>query len=369
MSGLHLTISQQPGGSQTLLAGIGRIARFAPFERIDGHFAFATAAGVSDLTLVLEEAARHNETAITRRRWLISLDFGHTEPDALRQLLKLAGSEVRVMDSAYLLRRHLQPRVVFHPKTLVLTAGRGLPIGASVGSGNLTRSGLRIGREHAVLTAVAEPILSHAERLDGTRLRAHLRLMGQDWRDADVLTDRLLTRYEAIRATRPRPPQNVAEATAERLTRTADGLPTDQLVALRRDTRFWIETGNMYANRGRGHPGNQLDLRRGTRAFFGFSTTARPNNSPIGQVGLLFRGQLHQRNLRFGDNSMDKLDLPALTPAVDYANQIVLFTRQTHGTYRCELLSPSRAQAVKVQATARGTEFAMGGGRKYGTLP
>ncbi len=210
MSGLHLTISQQPGGSQTLLAGIGRIARFAPFERIDGHFAFATAAGVSDLTLVLEEAARHNETAITRRRWLISLDFGHTEPDALRQLLKLAGSEVRVMDSAYLLRRHLQPRVVFHPKTLVLTAGRGLPIGASVGSGNLTRSGLRIGREHAVLTAVAEPILSHAERLDGTRLRAHLRLMGQDWRDADVLTDRLLTRYEAIRATRPRPPQNVA---------------------------------------------------------------------------------------------------------------------------------------------------------------
>ncbi len=66
---------------------------------------------------------------------------------------------------------------------------------------------------------------------------------------------------------------------------------------------------------------------------------------------------------------MDKLDLPALTPAVDYANQIVLFTRQTHGTYRCELLSPSRAQAVKVQATARGTEFAMGGGRKYGTLP
>lgn len=369
MPGLQLTIDQRPGGSQTLLAGIGRMARFAPFERIDGHFAFATAAGVSDLTLVLEEAARHNGTAIARRRWLISLDFGHTEPHALHQLLNLARSEVRVMDSAYLLRRHLQPRVVFHPKTLVLTAGRGLPIGASVGSGNLTRSGLRIGREHAVVTAVAEPVVSHEERLDGTRLRAHLRLMGQDWREADVLTDRLLTRYEAVRSTRPRPPQNAAEATAEGLTRTADGVPPEQLVALRRDTRFWIETGNMYANRGPGHPGNQLDLRRGTRAFFGFSTAARPNNSPIGQVGLLFRGQLHQRNLRFGDNSMDKLDLPALTPAVDYANQIVLFTRQARGNYKCELLSPSRAQAVKAQSAAHGTQFAMAGGRKYGTLP
>ena len=71
MSGLHLTISQRPGGSQTLLAAIGRMARFAPFERIDGHFAFATAAGVADLTLVLEEAARHNGIAIGRRRWLV----------------------------------------------------------------------------------------------------------------------------------------------------------------------------------------------------------------------------------------------------------------------------------------------------------
>jgi hypothetical protein len=66
---------------------------------------------------------------------------------------------------------------------------------------------------------------------------------------------------------------------------------------------------------------------------------------------------------------MDKLDLPALTPAVDYANQMVLFTRQARGTYRCELLSPARAHAVKAQATAHGTQFAMAGGRKYGTLP
>jgi hypothetical protein len=345
------------------------MARFAQFERIDGHFAFATAAGVTDLMLVLDEAARHNETPTARQRWLVSLDFGHTEPDALRQLMSVARSEVRVMDSAHLLRRQLQPRVVFHPKTLVLTAGRVLPIGASVGSGNLTRSGLRVGREHAVVNAVAEPVANHSERLDGTRLRGLLRLMGQDWQRADVLTDRLLTRYEAVRLTRAPSPQNAAEAAAERLTQPADGLPLDQLVALRRDGRFWIETGNMYANRGTGQPGNQLDLRRGTRAFFGFSTATRPNNSPIGQVGLLFRGHLHRRNLRFGDNSMDKLDLPALTPAVNYANQTVLFTRQPRGTYRCELLPGRRAHAVKAQATTRGTQFAMAGGRKYGTLP
>jgi hypothetical protein len=367
MTHFRTSVVQRPGSDLTLLAGIGRIAGSSRFERLDAHFAFATATGVADLTLVLDQASRETEGRFAAQRWLLSLDFGHTEPEALEMLLALPHSQVRVMDGSYLLRRGLRPRRSFHPKTLVLAAGRLAPVAAYLGSGNLTRSGLRFGNEHGMLSAVAHPA-NELERREAALLRGHLRQMRRVWDDAEHLSASMLGLYRQLRLDRPPSVQNETETQIEPRGKRVDGLPPEQVVALRRDRRFWVETGNMYTNLGPGDSGNQLDLKRGTRAYFGFSASAPLTSSHIGKTTLVFRDQRHERNLRFGDNSMDKIDLPVLSPRVDYVQQTVMFTRRRDRAFECELLSPAAAAEVKAKSVDRGTAYAMAGDRRYGTL-
>ena len=86
----------------------------------------------------------------------------------------------------------------------------------------------------------------------------------------------------------------------------------------------------MYSNLGEGRSGNQLELRRYTRVYFGFPARNLPTNSAIGGITIVLGGTIHpDRHLRYGDNQMDKLDLPVPAGAsIDYRNQTVLFTRE-----------------------------------------
>ena len=88
------------------------------------------------------------------KRWIISIDDGLTEPDALRFLMSLRNSEVRIPDGEALLLRGLAPVRRFHPKTMLVEQGKTayLPLALVVGSANLTLNGLSLGHEHAMCT-------------------------------------------------------------------------------------------------------------------------------------------------------------------------------------------------------------------------
>jgi hypothetical protein len=111
-------------------------------------------------------------------------------------------------------------------------------------------------------------------------------------------------------------------------------------------------------------------MQRGTRVFFGFGDRALPRNSPIGSVRILFEGHSATRNLRFGNNQMDKLDLPV--PDVEgppsYQNETLLFTRESPTSYRLTLGTAAEIADWKARSRATGTLFAMQSGREFGVF-
>lgn len=65
-------------------------------------------------------------------------------------------------------------------------------------------------------------------------------------------------------------------------------------------------------NRGLDRPGNQIDMPRGMNRFFGFNAPANlPINSVIGEITFVTPSdQEVVRNLRLGNNMMEKITLP-----------------------------------------------------------
>lgn len=145
--------------------------------------------------------------------------------------------------------------------------------------------------------------------------------------------------------------------------------------AAARADALWVEIDRLYENRGPGVPGNQLDLPRGSRVFFGFTDRDVPRNTIFGEVMIQFRGKREVgRNMRFGNNSMDKLNLPV--PGTDgpatYDGSFLLFSRQAADAARRQRfyleqgdhkdLSRWRARAAREEV------IAMSGGREMGVL-
>src|SRR5205807_1645751 len=116
--------------------------------------------------------------------------------------------------------------------------------------------------------------------------------------------------------------------------------------------------------------GNQIDMQRGSRVFFGFGDKTLPKNTAIGTVQIVYDKHSAFRNLRFGNNSMDKLDLPI--PGVEgppsYREQTLLFTRESPGTFRLTVGTPIDIAKWKVKSNAAGTLFTMRSGRKFGVF-
>jgi hypothetical protein len=156
------------------------------------------------------------------------------------------------------------------------------------------------------------------------------------------------------------------------------GLSGEDLVKLRSFDNFWIDTGSMYSNLGAGKPGNQLDLKRFSRVFFGFPAKDLPQNSAIGSVVLKYADVVHpDRHLRFGDNGMDKLDLPipGVSAPNDYRNLTLRFTRsvQTDGTvmYVLGVAAGAKDRTSWMRRSQQADAlFSMGGGssREFGVF-
>lgn len=364
MASITYTV-QRPGEGPAILNACGHFAAATTFQRLTGLYAFASNKGARLLVACLHKANSSWNSA--SKRWIISIDGGITEPKALRFLLGLRKTEVLVPDAEAILARNLKPIHRFHPKTLLLEIGHAdlEPVGILVGSANMTCNGLCFGHEHAMAVQLRSAAGSGvpAMVLDGVDA------LDKVIECATPIDLSFVDRYEAMRPGRPTLPEEFEDKRSEMILQDNAVLPGPKAAALSATAHLWIETTKGWRNRG-DDEGNQIDMQKGTRVFFGFGDVALPKNSPIGSVRILYETHSASRNLRFGDNSMDKLDLPI--PCEEgpptYKNQTLLFTRETGTSFRLTVGTSDDIASWKGKSKAAGALFSMRGGREYGVF-
>lgn len=368
----HELIVQSPQAKGVIAAAVRNLAGEIDFDRIRGIFAFATESGTQELIENLTQGSSGWEKA--EKRWLISADFGFTEPRALRALSGLPNSSVRIPDAPYLLRNSLKPRVTHHAKSLILDRQSGKvgdpPVGLLVGSANLTVSALSGNFEAATLAVWRSPL----SKLDRTRLtsaESQIKEFDRIWQKALKLDDVLLAKYQRAwkknRKARPWPDQERRSMVREAGQTYAGSF--ELAAALRSADKFWIQTGNMYKNLG--EDGNQVDMSPGSRVFFGFSNREM-SEELLGEIELGYWERAPVgRHLHYGKNSMDKIYLP--NPGTEgapasYVNETLLFERRKNGSFRFKVGTPAETKAWRQASRRQGTIFKMRSGREFGVF-
>jgi hypothetical protein len=159
------------------------------------------------------------------------------------------------------------------------------------------------------------------------------------------------------------PTDDDSEPPAARQHRRSAALTEEQIRQLRTFDNFWIEAGALGANLGRNVPGNQLDMKRFSRAFFGARIEDLEPNTEIDHVALIWDGELYRdRTLKFGDNGMDKLNVP---PVGDrgpnfYRDKALLFTRIADGRFAFTAGAATEARDWRRKSRRRGALGAVG---------
>ena len=188
------------------------------------------------------------------------LDFGITEPEALKQWSSMPNSTVRVAGAEFLARGSLMPINAFHPKVYAFGV-RSAYTNILVGSANMTSRGFSINTE-AVWLERNVP----TERMDRFFLAAAS--------GTTPLTNELVSAYRSLRNQRPPPPEVRLQA---------EPVPPPRAVSRVRLRTFReaVETGLLDPSRYnelsiqvealQGGSGNQLELPREAHKFFGFN--------------------------------------------------------------------------------------------------
>lgn len=353
------------------------LAASVPFQSVDAAIAYATLRGVSLFNQRLCQVAP--QWAGATKRFLISIDYGITDPGALAALGKLPGFEVRVPNGlAVLANRWLRPKVTFHTKAYAFRGeSRATPLGLVTGSANLSVSALAVGAE-ASAVQLWTGRLANAEQVS---LAAAMPLL--DWfEDAWAAADPLSAVLPPYRLRRRRPllagPGPLDDRTpavtaylAEPSTVEVHGPLAVQLASAK---VLWVKTDAMYANRGGGVPGNQLDMPRGTRVYFGFDAANVPKNTKFGEVMIQATGHAAvSRTVKFANNSMDKINLPlpGRHGPPSYDDAYLIFQRERDGAgvqvYRLAATDAAGLARRKAQA-AHTVDLEMHGGRPYGLM-
>lgn len=267
----------------TTLSEINRIRKHVSADHFFGCFAYATQSGFRAFELRIGQ----DFWRTTKSRWLFGIDYGRTDPRALREIARRANSEVRIYDGRYVVDRDgFFPRRDFHPKvTLVGNAASGTQ-GLVLGSGNFSYNGLQrsveagwatVASKKAEIDRYIQPVSSEFEAL---------------WKAACPLGD-------------------IIDLYASRLTALVSSRDLKR-VARSKDQRkaFWIEAGHVTLNRGAHRPGNQIFAPKGFREFFSLSE-AKKGSTLIGTITFeTLIGPKIKKNYRDNDNKMEKLTLP-----------------------------------------------------------
>lgn len=301
-----------------------------------------------------------------RKEWLVSIDFGLTEPAALEFLANLPNSDVRVADAQSVLAVRLRPATRFHNK-LYFFENEEPAIAIFSGSANLTISGLYVNHEQGV-TSILSPPFTRSERGQLDQINQQKVILDACFATGAPLTPNLLEQYRML--WRPQRIVEDANAFVARINERPADLALDKVVAMSAASNFWVEVRYVVENRGPGRAGNQIDLQRGSRAFFGFSPREVRRNTVIGTVPIRFGGEVVDCHLRFGNNYMDKLNLPipgAPGPR-SYEDTVLLFARNRDQTFSLVLGTRVQIEEWKRRSSQQGTLYRMQSGREYGVF-
>lgn len=360
-----ITQDGHSGYMSCIAEGISRLAAAnADFLSIRVAMAYATQSGSRDLCRRLESSMQR--WTKTRKEWLLSIDFGRTEPDAITLLGNLKNSEVRLANARAVLDRRLIPEICFHPKTYVFESKDNPAFGLFVGSANLTLSGLHTGSEHATAHLWLPPFTAE-EKVELVRVKDSLKWWNEAWGKATKTNAAIIQEYLKLRSDVL--PEDEAESVKPLTLRGDREIDLHPGLAWVNARYLWVQTHELYKNRGRNRPGNQLDLKRGTRVYFGFSAEVVPPNFIFGNVFLQAVGHPQvERSVRFGNNSMDKINLPipGQEGPPNYDNSVILFERTGPRRFRIRLGNTSQQRAWRVKSEKQGLVFTMAGGRAFG---
>lgn len=269
-------------GTSTM-SEIARVQAETAADQFFGCFAYATQSGFREFEL----SVGTDFWAKTQSRWLLGIDYGRTDPRALREIAARANTEVRIFDGSFVVARDgFVPRRDFHPKVAMMenvALGRQ---GVVLGSGNFSYNGLRRSIE-AGSAMIATTKASFEEHIGPVRS-----VFEKLWVDASPLND-------------------IAKSYELRLADLIDKRDMKRPAKVKAPIRgFWIEAGYVTKNRGPDRPGNQIFAPNGFRHFFGLKG-GKSGSTLIGQIGFETEtGSPVTMNYRENDNSMEKLALP-----------------------------------------------------------
>jgi HKD family nuclease len=350
-------LAQPEGGTVAQL--LAETARTGSYEAFDASVAYATVGGVQTLQQSMPPTFNG-----LQKRWLVGIDWCRSQPEALDLLAGLEGSSVRIHDGLNISARPgCTPTLPFHPKGFLFTGTRSAAL--VVGSANLSRNGLSRGHE-ANLRLVARRATRRWDTISESK-SWYDRL----WRRSTpwaTVRSAYLQRFQAFSNLRQPVPTDDDAIDTSILGRHSFSSP--DLTKLRACQQFWIEAGNLHANRGAGVPGNQLMLRSLSRVFFGFPPLDLPRDSAIGSITITYAGIHYSgRTLRHSNNAMDVLSLPVPGQGAParYDGETLHFRRQTraHSTV-FDLTIGAQAERTRwrQRSQAVGGLFAMRGSRR-----
>ena len=246
-------------------------------------FAYVTDSGVAQVKNHLEGLLVGQRDS----RWLFGFDYGRTQPAAIRTMAEIGLGNIRIYDGEYVVNSSgFSPRVSFHLKTSLTFLDNSNPNKQVVGSGNLSASGLLGGIEAGGIIDYGQVECEKAIRVVNT--------LEELWEEATPYQE-VIAQYEQRYEEIALPRVNTIDANFKGEARL-----------------FWIDVGYVTRNRGPNRPGNQFDLPRGAHVFLGLPEVSHPQiNSVLGELRIRTpTGEIVDRVLRFGNNSMEKLTLP-----------------------------------------------------------
>jgi len=329
-------------GQPTTLTELLRVHQWAATEEFLGLYAYATQSGVVAFDLAFGSEFWNDVPS----KWLFGIDYGRTQPRALRSMIEKPNVQLRIYDGAWVVEKDgFLPRRDFHMKTSFLINKNQARFGLVVGSGNFSSNGLRRAAEcgaslradvETEFNRVFRSAFTAAESLWDTATPAEdiIEAYEERWKSSEAI--------EAAGLDDPSPNYDDVEA-------------------------FWIEAGYITRNRGADRPGNQIDMPRGMNRYFGFNA---PDNLAVNSVigSVTFEppsGELVSNNLRLGNNMMEKISLPIPERhGFDMYDGKVLVFAKKDGRFRMWALEAADFEASFGHRL--GAVRLMGSGRRYG---
>lgn len=270
--------------------------------------AYVTLSGVRQLVEAMEQEIGPAWSQVDKQL-VTCVDFGFTDPDALREWLKLSKSRV-FLHNTKVKNPLLRPPQAFHAKYYEFRRAGAATI--ALGSANLSKAAFTTSHEVMALLALAGDL--------GTADAAWRQLK----RGAATATPAIIDAYENRRKAISVPVSNAVFVGASPVRRLWGAIEAGETQP-RKHRFFWVEAGSMSS----GGSSNQLELPRGGHRFFGGSVTYTDKSKKIIDLKIRVKGTPHDRPLSWhGSNKMERLNLPT---GEDYSYRTVLFERWPAG--------------------------------------